>query len=56
VIYWITDCDLRADIPGGESIEGRQKAGTTVINPPVAGHVATNLGKNTCKILLVERK
>ncbi len=56
VIYWITDCHLRADIPGGESIEGRQKAGTTVINPAVMGHVATNLGKNTCKILLVERK
>jgi len=56
VIYWITDCQLTAEIPGGKRIEGTQKGGTSVINPAVAGHVATNRGTDTCKALLVERK
>ncbi|MGH7929036.1 MAG: cupin domain-containing protein [Candidatus Binatia bacterium] len=56
VLYWITDCSLRAEIPGGQPIEGTQKAGTSVINPAVSGHVATNVGKKTCKLLIVERK
>lgn len=56
VIYWISDCELNVDIPGGERIEGKQKAGTSRINPAVSGHVATNMGKDTCKALLVERK
>ena len=56
VIYWITDCQLTAEIPGGKRIEGTQKGGTSVINPAVAGHVATNRGQDTCKALLVERK
>lgn len=56
VLYWITDCRLRAEIPGGQPIEGAQKAGTSVINPAVSAHVATNVGKKTCKLLIVERK
>ena len=56
VIYWMTDCQLSADLPDGKRIEGAQKAGTSRINPAVPGHVATNMGKNTCKALLVERK
>ncbi|MGH8770034.1 MAG: hypothetical protein ACREV2_02460 [Burkholderiales bacterium] len=56
VIYWITDCQLDVDIPGGKRIEGKQKAGASVINPAVKGHVAVNMGKDTCKALLVERK
>jgi hypothetical protein len=56
VIYWITDCQLTAEIPGGKRIEGTQKAGTSVINPAVVGHVATNRGTEKCKALLVERK
>ena len=56
VIYWITDCQLTAEIPGGKRIEGTQKGGTSVLNPAVAGHVATNRGTTICKALLVERK
>lgn len=56
VIYWITDCQITAEIPGGKRIEGTQKAGASVINPAVAGHIATNRGSDTCKALLVERK
>ena len=56
VIYWITDCQLDVDIPGGKRIEGKQKAGASVINPAVKGHVAVNMGQDTCKALLVERK
>ncbi len=56
VIYWITDCQLDVDIPGGKRIEGKQKAGTSRINPAVQGHVAVNMGKDTCKALFVERK
>lgn len=56
VIYWITDCQLNVDIPGGKRIEGTQKAGASVINPAVQGHVAVNKGGDVCKALLVERK
>ena len=56
VIYWITDCQLTAEIPGGKRIEGTQKAGTSRINPAVSGHIAQNMGDTTCKALLVERK
>ena len=56
VIYWITDCQLTAEIPVGKRIEGTQKAGTSRIQPAVSAHVATNMGTNTCKALLVERK
>lgn len=56
VIYWLTDCQLTAEIPGGKRIEGTQKAGTSVINPAVAGHIATNRGNEVCRALLVERK
>jgi hypothetical protein len=55
-IYWITDCQLTAEIPGGKRIEGTQKAGTSRIQPAVAAHFATNMGTTTCKALLVERK
>jgi hypothetical protein len=55
-IYWITDCQLTAEIPGGKRIEGTQKAGTSRIQPAVSAHFATNMGTNTCKALLVERK
>ncbi len=53
VIYWISDCQLSADLPDGKRIEGAQKAGTSRINPAVPGHVATNMGQNICKALLV---
>jgi hypothetical protein len=56
VIYWVTDCQLSADLPDGKRIEGTQKAGTSDIKPAVPGHVATNMGKGVCKALLVERK
>src|ERR1700692_3601600 len=56
VIYWITDCQLTAEIPGGKRIEGTQKAGSSRIQPAVVAHFATNMGATPCKALLVERK
>ena len=55
-IYWITDCQLTAEVPGGKRIEGKQQAGSSRVQPAVAAHFATNVGTTTCKALLVERK
>jgi hypothetical protein len=56
VIYWITDCQLTAEIPGGNRIEGKQTAGSSRIQPAVVAHFAINEGSSVCKALLVERK
>jgi hypothetical protein len=56
-VYFVTNCALRIFKPDGTHQDyAHLRRGHPFIQPPISSHEAQNIGKNVCKVLMVELK
>ncbi|MBR1176985.1 hypothetical protein JQ617_23745 [Bradyrhizobium sp. KB893862 SZCCT0404] len=56
VNYNLTDCELKGELPGGKMGQLVRKKGEAGFNTANSTHKVTNIGKDECVLLIVERK
>jgi hypothetical protein len=56
VNYNLTDCTLKGELPDGKTAELVRKKGEAGFNAAKSVHKVTNVGKEDCVLLIVERK
>lgn len=55
-VYYPMDCTLRAYGPSGVLGQRDNKAGTAVVQVPIANHAVENAGTSVCKLIMFEPK
>ncbi len=56
-VYYTMDCTLRGYGPNGALLgQSERKAGTAVVQPPIAAHAVENAGTSVCKLIMFEPK
>lgn len=55
-VYYLNDCRLRNELAGSPAREGAPKAGTAIVQRPIAAHTIENIGSADCKLIMFEPK
>jgi hypothetical protein len=55
-VFYPMDCSLRAYGPSGVLGQRDNKAGTAVVQAPIAAHAVENIGSAECKLIMFEPK
>jgi hypothetical protein len=55
-VYRLTDCDNRAYTPDGKFEDRIAKAGSAIVQAPIASHSVENRGTAECRAIIVEQE